>query len=133
VVGRFSERVSWHYVYGMNRSYVELILKFNKTVIVASSCCSIFTLPALVMYYYWCLDLIKSMQAVRFKKIKHSLSNTHQRMRYLYIIYLSKIYVKILKMPLHVSILGSSSGSTYDSLLKLHVEIVNTSLTLLVM
>jgi len=46
---------------------------------------------------------------------------------------LSKIYIKTLKMPLHVSILRSSSGSTYCSLLKLRDKIVNTSLTLLVM
>jgi hypothetical protein len=36
-------------------------------------------------------------------------------------------------MLLRVSILRPSSGSTYCSLLKLHVKIVNTSLTLLVM
>jgi hypothetical protein len=30
--------------------HVELILKINKTVIVASSCCSIFTLPTLMMH-----------------------------------------------------------------------------------
>ena len=36
-------------------------------------------------------------------------------------------------MPLHVSILRQSSGSTYCFLLKSHVKIVNTSLILLVM
>ena len=36
-------------------------------------------------------------------------------------------------MLLHISILRSSSGSTYCSLLKLHVKIVNTSLYLSVM
>jgi hypothetical protein len=50
VVGRVSERVAWHYVYGMSEAlftvfckHVELILEINKTVIVASSWCSIFT------------------------------------------------------------------------------------------
>ena len=50
------------------------------------------------------------------------------------IIYKSKIYyIKTLKMLLHISILRSSSGSTYCSLLKLHVQILNMSLYLSVM
>ena len=47
-----------------------------------------------------------------------------------YILYLSTVYIKTLKIPLHVSILRSSSGSTYCSLLKLYVKIVNMSLTI---
>ena len=43
-------------------------------------------------------------------------------------IQLSIYYIRTLKMLLHVSILRSSPGSTYCSLLKLHVKIVNTSL-----
>jgi len=42
-------------------------------------------------------------------------------------------YIKTLKMLLHISILRPSSGSTYCSLLKLHVKIVNMSLYLSVM
>ena len=54
-----------------------------------------------------------------------SLSIKQTRMDNLYIIYWSKIYyIKTLKMLLHVSILRPSSGSTYFSLLKLHVKIV---------
>jgi len=41
--------------------------------------------------------------------------------------------MKTLKMLLHVSILRSSSGSTYCSLLKLRVKSVNMSLYLSVM
>jgi hypothetical protein len=41
VVGRVSERVAGHYVYGVNVAvcpkHVELILEINKTVIAASS------------------------------------------------------------------------------------------------
>jgi hypothetical protein len=60
-----------------------------------------------------------------------SQSITHQRKHKLYIIHLSKIYyIKTLKMLLHVSILRSSSGSTYCSLLKLRDKIVNTFLYL---
>ena len=63
-----------------------------------------------------------------------SLSITHQRLHKLYIIYQSKIYyIKTLKILLPVSILRSSSGSTYRSLLKLHVKIVNMSLYLSLM
>jgi hypothetical protein len=62
------------------------------------------------------------------------LSITPQWMHKLYIIHKSKIYyIKTLKMLLYVSILRSSSGSTYCSLLKLHVKIVNMSLYLSVM
>jgi len=40
-------------------------------------------------------------------------------------------YIKTLKMPLHVSILRSSSGSTFSSLLKLYVKrLRNTDLKL---
>jgi hypothetical protein len=46
-----------------------------------------------------------------------------------YILYISLkfVYIKTLKMLLHVSILRSSSGSTYCSLIKLHAKIVNMS------
>ena len=52
-----------------------------------------------------------------------------------YVLYNSLIffYIKTLKMLLYVSILRSSSGSTYCSLLKLHVKIVNMLLYLSVM
>ena len=49
----------------------------------------------------------------------------------MYCIYKSKIYyIKTLKMLLHVSILRSSSESTYYSLLRLHVKVVDMSLCL---
>jgi hypothetical protein len=46
------ERVAWHYVDGQKfaRKLVELILEITKTVIVASSWSSIFTLPTLQMF-----------------------------------------------------------------------------------
>jgi hypothetical protein len=56
-----------------------------------------------------------------------SLSITQQRM------HIKFITLKHLKTLLHISILRSSSDSTYCSLLKLHVKIVNMSLYLSVM
>ena len=64
-----------------------------------------------------------------------SLSITHQRIHQLRIYYIIAyfFFIKTFKMLLHVSILRLSSGSTYFSLTKLHVKIVNTSLKLSVM
>jgi len=45
-----------------------------------------------------------------------------------YIVIVQNLYTKTFKTLLHVSILRSSSGSTYCSLLKLYVKTINTLL-----
>ena len=50
---------------------------------------------------------------------------THQRM-HCYNVIVWNLYTKTFKTLLHVSILRSSSGSTYRSLLKLYVKTINT-------
>ena len=60
----------------------------------------------------------------------HWVLQTNKRTNYILV---EKFYIKTLRMLLHVSILRSSSGSTYCYLLKLHVKIVIMSLYLSVM
>ena len=73
--------------------------------------------PKFKMRYLYCCTV----------HFEDSLSITQQRMHKKIII------LRHLKTLLYISILRSSSGSTYCSLLKLHVKIVNMSLYLSVM
>ena len=63
----------------------------------------------------------------------HRVLHTNECTNYILYISLKFIAWKELKILLHVSILRSSSGSTYCSLLKLRVKIVNMSLYISVM